>query len=167
MSGFSDILKSVAPTIASALGGPLAGAAVSFLAGKLGVAPALVEQTVAGMGPADLIKMKELDNQFRLDMAKIGIQVDLAQIAVNVEEAKSTNWFVAGGRPFILWVCGVAFAYVAIVEPTARFAAQVIFHYTGQFPAIDTTLTLQVLGGLLGLSGLRSAEKLKGAEGNR
>ncbi|MDE1868323.1 MAG: hypothetical protein KGI08_11535, partial [Thaumarchaeota archaeon] len=62
MSGLSDVLRSVAPMIATALGGPLAGAAVSFLSSKLGVDPALVEQTVAGMTPADLVRMKELDN---------------------------------------------------------------------------------------------------------
>lgn len=162
MSGLTDILKAVAPTIATALGGPLAGAAVSFLASKLGVDPAIVEQTVAGMGPADLVKLKQMDYDFQTEMAKIGISIDLAQISVNQEEAKSTNWWVAGGRPFILWVCGVAFAYVAIIEPIARFVAQVLYQYAGPFPAIDTTLTLQVLGGLLGLSGLRSVEKVKG-----
>lgn len=156
------VFASVAPMIATALGGPLAGAAVSFLASKFGIDPELVQQTVANMGPSDLVKMKELDNEFRLDMAKLGISIDLAQIAVNVEEAKSGSVFVAGGRPFILWVCGFAFAYVAIVEPLARFVATVGFQYTGAFPVIDTTLTLQVLGGLLGLSGLRTIDKVKG-----
>lgn len=162
MSGFADILKTVAPALATAIGGPLAGAAVSFLASKLGVDPAVVEQTVAGMGPADLVKLKQMDLDFKIEMAKIGISLDLAQIGVNTEEAKSTDLFVAGGRPFILWVCGIAFAYVAIVEPLARFVAQVGFQYHGAFPAIDTTLTLQVLGGLLGLGSLRTVEKLKG-----
>lgn len=38
----------------------------------------------------------------------------------------------------------------------------VLNHYAGDFPVIDTDLTLQVLLGLLGLGGLRSFEKLKG-----
>ena len=159
---FADILKSVAPTIATALGGPLAGAAVSFLASKLGVDPAVVEQTVAGMGPADLVKMKELDQQFQLDMAKIGISIDMAQIGVNTTEASSTDRFVSGWRPFVGWVGGVSLAYVAIVEPVARFTAQVGFQYAGPFPVIDTTLTMQVLLGILGLGGLRTMEKKAG-----
>jgi hypothetical protein len=39
--------------------------------------------------------------------------------------------------------------------------------YKGLFPVIDTSITLQVLLGLLGLAGMRSLEKIKGAEGNR
>jgi len=162
MSTAADILRSIAPTIATALGGPLAGAAVSFLANKFGVDPSLVQQTVAGMGPSDLVKMKQLDLDFQVEMAKLGISVQMAQIATNTEEAKSTSIFVAGARPFILWTCGVAFGYVAILEPLARFVAQVFYGYHGQFPIIDTTLTLQVLGGLLGLSGLRSFDKKNG-----
>ena len=91
----------------------------------------------------------------------------VGQLAINQEEAKSTNWFIAGARPFILWTCGVGLAYVAIIEPLARFAAVVWFHYAGAFPVIDTTLTMQVLLGLLGLSGMRTYEKRTGTEGNR
>jgi hypothetical protein len=111
--------------------------------------------------------MKELDYQFQTQMAEIGIKLDMAQIGVNTEEAKSTNWFVAGGRPFIMWTCGVAFAYATIVEPLARFVATVFYHYGGAYPVIDTNLTMQVLIGLLGLGAYRSLEKVKGVEGNR
>lgn len=167
MSGIGDVIKAVAPTIATALGGPLAGAAVSFLSSKLGVPAETVEQAVAGMTPADLVKMKELDYQFQEEMGRQGISLQLAQIDVNKTEAGSTNWFVAGWRPFIGWTCGLALAYVAIVEPMARFAAQVWFKYLGAFPVIDTTLTMQVLLGMLGLGAMRSLEKVKGAEQNR
>lgn len=167
MSGITDILKTVAPALATALGGPLAGAAVSFLSSKLGVDPAVIEQTVAGMAPADLVKMKELDLDFQKHMADNGIALQLGQIQTNTAEAASVNWFVAGWRPAVGWICGLALAYVAIIEPLARFTAQVGFHYAGAFPAIDTNLTMQVLLGMLGLGVMRSTEKIKGAEGNR
>ena len=158
-----DILKSVAPTIATALGGPLAGAAVSFLSSKLGVDPAVVQQTVAGMTPDQLVKMKELDLDFQKFMAENGIRIDMAQIDVNKTEAASSDRFVSGWRPFVGWVGGAGFAYAAIVEPIMRFAAQVGFHYTGAFPVIDTALTMQVLFGILGLGALRSYDKKNGA----
>lgn len=103
------------------------------------------------------------------ELAKLTAETDLAkaQISVNQEEAKSSNLFVSGWRPGVGWVCGFAFAYVSIIEPSARFVATVFFHYTGAFPTIDTTITLQVLLGLLGLGSMRSFEKLKGADGNR
>lgn len=85
-----------------------------------------------------------------------------AQTDINKEEAKSSSTFVAGARPFILWVCGVALAYAALLEPLMRFAAKVWFGYAGDFPVIDTDITLQVLFGILGLGTLRSVEKFRG-----
>ena len=160
-----DILGSVAPILASALGGPLAGAAVAFLAKKLNLSEKTVEAVqgaVAGMSSTDLIKMKELDLQFQKEMAEIGIRLDLAQIEVNKEEAKSANLFVSGWRPFVGWLCGAAFAYAAVLEPLMRFIAAVGFGYVGVFPLIDTSLTMQVLFGILGLGALRTYEKKSG-----
>lgn len=107
----------------------------------------------------------------KLELYKLQQSGELAQITgqldINREEAKSTNWFVAGARPFIMWGCGVAMLYASLFEPLLRFVAQVWFGYTGAFPVIDTSLTTQVLLGILGLGGMRTVEKMKGAEGNR
>ena len=86
----------------------------------------------------------------------------IAQVDVNNAEAQHPSVFVSGARPFILWICGGALAYAAIIEPIARFICVVIAGYTGEFPAIDTEITLQVLLGLLGLGGYRTFEKVKG-----
>jgi hypothetical protein len=84
------------------------------------------------------------------------------QADINKQEAASNSLFVAGWRPFVGWVCGFALAYAAIVDPLARFSAEVIFKYTGAFPLIDTTVTMQVLFGMLGLGAMRSFDKSKG-----
>jgi len=166
MSGLTDVLKSVAPGIATALGGPLAGMAAGWLAEKLGVPPDQVQQTMAGMTADQLVKMKEMDLDFQKFMADNGIKLDLAQIEVNKQEAASVNLFVAGWRPAVGWICGAGLAYAAILEPLARFVAQVAFGYSGAFPAIDTSLTMQILAGMLGLGAMRTYEKSKGAAGN-
>ena len=103
------------------------------------------------------------------ELAQLAAETDLAklQIQTNIEEAKSTNWWVAGWRPAVGWVCGAGLAYAALVEPFARFAAKVWFGYTGDFPIIDTDLTLQILMGMLGLGAMRSIEKVKNVEGKR
>lgn len=85
-----------------------------------------------------------------------------AQTDTNKVEAANPSVFVAGWRPWIGWVCGFALAYVAVFEPVGRFIALVWFHYSGAFPVIDTTITLQILLGMLGLGGMRSVEKIKG-----
>ena len=158
-------LATVAPTIATALAGPLAGAAVSFLAGKFGTEKTVeaVQSALSGMTGEQLVKLKEMELEFQKAMAENGIKIDLAQIEVNKLEASNASIFVSGWRPAIGWVCGIAFGYAAVLEPLARFIAQVGFGYVGLFPVIDTMLTLQVLGGLLGLAGLRSWDKKNGA----
>ena len=112
----------------------------------------------------ELLKMQNAG-----EFAHLAAETDLArlQIQTNIEEAKSTNWFVAGWRPGIGWVCGAGLAYAALIEPFARFIAKVWFGYTGDFPVIDTDLTLQILMGMLGLGAMRSAEKIKGGESSR
>ena len=90
------------------------------------------------------------------ELAAISGQMDINKI-----EAASSSVFVAGWRPFAGWVCGIGLAYVSIIEPVARLIATLV-GYTGAFPAIDTTLTMQVLLGMLGMGGLRTLDKIKG-----
>ena len=111
----------------------------------------------------ELLKMQQAG-----DLAQLAADTDLAklQIQTNIAEAAG-NWFTAGWRPCIGWVCGAGLAYAALIEPFARFIAKVWFGYTGEFPVISTDLTLQILMGMLGLGAMRSVEKVKGAESNR
>ena len=159
---FSDIFKVIAPTIATVLGGPLAGAAVSFLADKMGVSDATQDKIQELLSGTDPVKLKELEYDFKKFMADNVQKLDLAQISVNVEEAKSQNLFVAGWRPAVGWIGAAGLAYAAILEPLLRFVSQVGFAYTGLFPVIDTMLTLQVLLGILGLGAMRSFDKKTG-----
>lgn len=87
-----------------------------------------------------------------------------SQTDINKIEAASARLFVSGARPFIMWVCGVAFAYASIIEPILRFLSKVLFGYFGDFPIIDTDLTIQILFGILGLGVMRTAEKFKGVQ---
>lgn len=107
----------------------------------------------------------------KLELIKLQQSGDLAQMTgqldINKEEAKSTNWFVAGARPFILWICGFAMLYCTLIEPILRFVATVFYKYNGVFPVIDTGFTMQVMMGILGLGAMRTFEKAKNAEGNR
>lgn len=89
-------------------------------------------------------------------------QLALQQIMVNMEEAKSDNWFVAGWRPAVGWIGAFGLAYAAILEPLIRFVAKVGFAYHGAFPVLDTNITMQILFGILGLGAFRAYEKGKG-----
>lgn len=160
----------ILPAIGSFLAGPaggLVGSGVEWLAEKFGASDKTVEgikQTIAGMSPADLLAAKKLDIEFQQFCLENGIKIDMAQIAVNQEEAKSESLFVAGGRPACIWIGAFALGYAAIIDPFMRFVAQVGFHYTGAFPVIDTNITMQVLFGLLGLGAMRSWDKQQAAK---
>lgn len=153
------------PAIGSFLGGPaggLVGSGVEWLAEKFGASDKTVEgikQTLAGMTPEGLLEAKKIDIEFQKFCLDNGIKLQLAQIAVNDKEAQSESLFVSGARPACIWIGAFALAYASILEPIMRFIAQVMFHYTGAFPAIDTNITMQVLFGLLGLGALRSWDK--------
>ena len=105
-------------------------------------------------------------------MATQELQVQLAQIGVNAEQAKNPNWFVAGPRPFVMWVCGFSFAWAFIILPFLLFVVYTfgdteMVKQVSALPKLDLALMTPVLLGLLGLSGMRSYEKRTGSENNR
>jgi len=106
---------------------------------------------------------KLLELKQRGDLAELNAHVQslTGQLEINKIEAGHKSIFVAGWRPFVGWVCGFSLAYVAILEPLMRFIAS-LNGYTGEFPVIDTNLTMQVLLGMLGLVAARTREKEKG-----
>jgi len=159
-----SLLGTLVPIISTALGGPLAGAAVEFVADKLGVSGATKDQIANTIQGLDPLKAKELDYQFQEFMAAQGIAIQLAQIQVNTEEAKSSHWFIAASRPAVIWICAIGFAYATIIEPVMRFVATVMFKYTGAFPTLNIEILVTTLFALLGLSGLKSYDKQQGTD---
>lgn len=111
----------------------------------------------------DLLKLQQNG-----ELAQLTAETDLAkgQLEVNTEEAKSTNWFVAGARPFIMWTCGGALFSQYILRPWIQWACILLNHPIPPLPGIDDQLW-QLMGGMLGLGGMRTYEKFKGVEGNR
>ena len=103
------------------------------------------------------------------ELALLASETDLAklQIQVNVEEAKSTNIFVSGWRPAVGWCCAAAFAYSYVVLPFAQFlvftfGTTAMAEQLALAPKLELSEMLPVLFGMLGLSGLRTTERIKG-----
>jgi hypothetical protein len=90
---------------------------------------------------------------------------DQAQTDVNAAEAQNPNLFVAGWRPAVGWVCASAFAYKFILMPFLVFLAVGcgVDIPLNKLPVLDWTELSGVLLGILGLGGLRTYEKIKGA----
>lgn len=82
MSDWKNIVGTVAPTIATALGSPLAGLAVAAIGKIFGIDAATQEQVaqaVAGASPEDLLKLKQAEIEFQKRMAEL--EVDLVRIS--------------------------------------------------------------------------------------
>ena len=95
----------------------------------------------------EAIKGKELDPNQLLEI----------QTRINEIEAQHRTVFVAGWRPFIGWVCGVALAYNFVIRDLFIWAIKP----ETVPPALQMEHLMTVLLGMLGLGVLRTYEKLK------
>ena len=96
-----------------------------------------------------------------LELEKSG---ELAQIAVNAQEAQHDSIFVAGWRPFIGWVCGMSFTWAFLLYPMFSFFVVAIGLPVDLtlVPELDLASMMPVLMGMLGLGAMRSWEKKEG-----
>jgi len=117
--------------------------------------------------PAELARIS-------LQLSELEQMANQGQISINKIEAAHKSLFVAGWRPFIGWVCGVAIAYAFVLQPLIEWIVA-IASITREIPdgaggtidiLIDTpklnvdTLYQLVLA-MLGMAGLRTFEKHK------
>jgi Holin of 3TMs, for gene-transfer release len=100
----------------------------------------------------ELLRLNQTGELAELNAAK---EVNLGQIAINVEEAKSTNLLVSGWRPFAGWICGAGLGYQFLVYP-------ILVAFVPEIQQSDMGTLLTILLGLLGLGALRTTEKVKG-----
>ena len=90
---------------------------------------------------------------------------------MNKTEAASTNWFVAGWRPGIGWICATAFGYTYVILPflmflVYAFGTKNMADGLSHLPHLDMTEMMPVLLGMLGLSWNRTDEKKAGVQDN-
>lgn len=100
-----DWLKTIAPTIATALGGPLAGLAIDAISKSIGIDPKDVQSTIdQGKLSADQIM---LIKQAEVQMAARAQEMGLDFAKLNVEDRKSAREMQAETRSYIPAVLAV------------------------------------------------------------
>jgi len=133
---------------------------MDFNLGDIGDVLVKAREAITGESIDDPIKRAEIS----LKLQQLEQAINLGQIEINKAEAASDKLFVAGWRPFIGWVGGVAIAYSFIVAPTAVWIAE-LNGATANLPTIDMGVLFNLVLAMLGFGGLRTYEKLKGVEG--
>jgi hypothetical protein len=108
MNDLLNLLKGVAPTLATAVAGPLGGAAVSAIASKLGVSDSVeaVAKAITG-DPAAAAKLQELELEFyKTEQNNLTdrLKADMA----------SDSWLSKNIRPMVLIFLLVAYSGFAI-----------------------------------------------------
>jgi hypothetical protein len=98
MNELLNLLKGIAPALATAVAGPLGGAAISAIAGKLGVADSVKEVAKAIAGdPEAAQKLAEIDlRQFELENADRNSARHMQEVALQQEDKFAKHfiyWF--------------------------------------------------------------------------
>lgn len=88
------------------------------------------------------------------------LQLALGQLEVNKIEAAAPDLFRGGWRPAVGWVCVIGLLYTYLGQPLLAWASGIWSVPTP--PSLDLGDLLILLGGMLGLGGMRTMERLKG-----
>ena len=129
---------------------------VDFSIGDLGHLATNIREAITGEAIKDPQKMAEI----ALQAEQLEQALKQGQIEINKAEAASTNWFVAGWRPFIGWVGGVALAYQFVIQPFIIWGVELAGKQITP-PTLDTVMLFNLVLAMLGLGGMRMFEKVK------
>ena len=125
----------------------------------LGLADSIVG--VAGKVLDKFVEDKDLKTKLNSELKQQMISLDLAQAQANVEQAKHPSVFVSGSRPAIMWICAFGLGWQFVFQPVFVWAIAVSGADVA-IPIIPTEGLMTLTLSLLGLGGMRSAEKFKG-----
>ena len=133
------VIGAVAPTIGTALGGPMGGMAMNMVSQALGCknTPKDVEKAVQNATPEELAELKKIDNDFEIKMKELDIDL-FAMETADIQNARSTfskDWTskIIG----VLIICGfLGYIFTVTIMPPSENSDTIV------------SLVLGYLGGL-------------------
>lgn len=137
MKDFLKILGSVAPAVATAMGGPMAGVATKFVAGALLGKPDCtakeLETAILSASPEQLAQLRKINADFEVEMKRL--DVDLQAIAVD-DRKSARDLAKSDMRPQIwlssVFICGyfallwMLFSGTVVISPSIRDMANIL-----------------------------------------
>tara|TARA_R100001086_G_scaffold183970_1_gene102700 strand:+ start:133 stop:537 length:405 start_codon:yes stop_codon:yes gene_type:complete len=103
----------------------------------------------------------KLESEFQIQV----LNLDALQAQANIEQAKHPSIFVSGSRPAIMWICAFALGWQFIFAPIISWGL-IIWYPLVTLPVLQTQELTGLVLALLGLGGMRTAEKWKGVHRN-
>ena len=127
---FGKLIENVAPTIATALGGPVAGMAVKALSNALlghgDGSEDDIRSALATATPDQIAAIRKVDNDFKVQIKSLDI--DLVKIAANDRDsarnmAVGTHSFTPSIMSYVIVVCWALiqmFLFTHVIDPSMR-----------------------------------------------
>lgn len=125
----------------------------------------IIDKVVPDIAERDRQKLEIIKLQQSAEGAALeaDLQIALGQIEVNKVEAAQPGIFKGGWRPASGWICVFGLGYSFMLRPLLPWVLTVAGVDTvPPLPAIDTSELFVLLGGLLGLGGFRTWERVRG-----
>ena len=113
-------------------------------------------------GLDELFTSEEEREAAKLKLATLMQQPHMLQAVANIEGAKHRSIFVAGWRPAIGWVAALGLGYQFLVLPFAGLI-NAYLKLPAELPQLQAEQLMTLVLSLLGLGGMRTFEKYKGA----
>jgi len=105
----------------------------------------------------DLFTSDEEELSLALVKQRLAQKPALAQAAIMQAQVQHRSIFVAGARPFLMWVCGVGFLFSFVINPLLQWGLP-----EAGAPELPLNVMMELTLAMLGLAGLRTVEKIKG-----
>jgi len=123
-----------------------------------------LDPITAGIGLAEEVISRVWPDKTEQEKAQMAAALALVQgqLEINKAEAASGSAFTSGWRPAIGWVCGAALAYTYLLYPLLIWAGVLWFPNIKPPVLGNDGMLYELLFGMLGMSGLRTFEKVKG-----
>lgn len=133
---------------------------MSFLSTIFGSAAAAPIEAIGNIIDATFTSDDERLTHEEIKM-RIAQQPARAAQEIGRVQAQHRSTFVAGGRPFIVWVCGTGLAYAWVVRPLVTDLSRFL-GVTVEWMPMKTDNMIDLVIAILGLGALRTVEKING-----
>lgn len=110
----------------------------------------------------DKEKAAEMANELQEKYLSALQATDQAQAAVDQQEAQNTNWFIAGWRPGLGWICDLGIGMNFIVFPTVSWFCAFVLQHPVPMPNLNIAELITLVTLLLGGHTARTIEKIYG-----
>jgi hypothetical protein len=151
-----SVIGTIAPTLATMLGGPLAGTAVTALESAFGLAPgsgaeAITNVVQSGQMTPEIIaavrasdqKHAELMGEQGIDLQKLNLAHEEAGDALEVDDRKSART-VNSSREAVWWIAVCVLVTFALIMASVLYGCFVLV--TGGMPVKDVSIVAAIAG---------------------